>query len=161
MLTIVFTSSSFGFDKKPTPGKTHSKKMIAVPEKFSSLVMHDVDIILTNDESTNIRVEGESDAVDAVTMSTINNELTVTGKRKFSRRGKVTVYVPAGTLDKIKVYGTSKISNTQPLTNRNLDVFIDGYCKVDLKTFGTVNVEAAENCDYEKVSKTYVVPALQ
>lgn len=147
MLCVVLTASSFN-EREKLPVSVISKSITATGT-YSKLVMHDVNIVLTNDEASGIRVEGNEAAIRSTLVLNKNGELTVRGKSKFTGRNRVTVYVPASLLTSIQLNGHSSLSSTETLKNLNLDVLVNGFCKVELKSFGNINVDGGENCQFE------------
>jgi hypothetical protein len=147
MITGLFTATTFATDEKQAANRELTSKVVAMPATFSALVIHDVNIVLTNDQSSNIRVEGDQDAVKSISIKNMFGGLTIMGKRKFASDERVTVYVPARMLKNIQVNGLSKLTSNEPLSNKSLDVLINGACKVALKSYGELNVEGSDNCD--------------
>ncbi len=158
MLTLAFTFTSSAFDKEPVTAKALTSKIIPVSKKYASLIVQDVNIVLTNDEAGGIRIEGDADAVKSIHISDKPDELRISGKSRFARKDRVTVYVPASMINNLELYGASTVSSKTPLNNLSLYLYVDSHSKARLKSFGAIKIGINENADY-KVEGKVTVPA--
>lgn len=126
-------------------------KKIKASQSITALVINDdVQVILMNKDSGEIFIEGHPAVVEKVILTEKNGQLTIGSTAFFSR--PVVVCVPANFISRVQVNGNSKIVSYQILPLTKLDIIVNGFCNLYIKTVGKVNVTALQ--DYSFTSKT-------
>ena len=152
---MTFSLSGFAFGKE----KPATIKEVAIDSKFQKIfVGSNIKLVLVpaNDNSV-IKVAGRQDKVNDVTVTVNNNSMVISSKKGLNA-GSVIVYVPAKELTYIDLgYGAS-LSGEGALKFKDLTVFLNVDCHMDLKMLGKINVKHAEDCElvYVKNEKTKV-----
>jgi hypothetical protein len=126
-------------------------KKVKAGEAITSLVINDdVQVVLMDKTGTEIFIEGEPAIVEKVMLTQKNGELSIGSNAFFTR--PVVVCVPANFISRIAINGDSKMISYQLLPVSSLDVIINGYCNLFIKTTGKVNITARQ--DYSFTCKT-------
>lgn len=68
-------------------------------------------------------------------------------------RKEALLYVPAQGINTIFINGASAVASYKTLLNQKIDVYVNGSCKMWVKTTGTINVNAAEGYEYTYSAK--------
>jgi Putative auto-transporter adhesin, head GIN domain len=143
LLCITATGFTSRDEKKDNSSKTATKSIIA----YQSLVINDdIDVVLTEADSTNISVTGTLKDIQSVSHFTKKGVLYVHSK-KGSLRGKVTVHLSVNNLKQVEINGMSSVTSNGTLNSRKLKVRVNGEAIVHLKTFGKFVVEGDERFD--------------
>ena len=118
-------------------------------QEFKSIsVSGDVSIVLMEETSSVLSVQGKQKFVDAVKMEIKNGVLHVSGKRG-PWKNKTVVYIPVQHLKLLTVKGNSEVVSMGLLNSPSLHVRIEGSCTVSVKNRGLVTVD---NDDYHTFS---------
>lgn len=118
-------------------------------QEFKSIsVSGDVSIVLMEENSSVLSVQGKQKFVDAVKMEVKNGVLHISGKRG-PWKNKTAVYIPVQNLKLLTVKGNSEVVSMGLLNSKSLHVRIEGTCKVSVKNRGLVTVD---NDDYHTFS---------
>jgi hypothetical protein len=126
------------------------KKMKAKETITALAINDDVQVVLMNENGTEIFIEGQFAAVEKVALTEKDGKLTIGSTAFFTR--PVVVCVPANFVSHIEINGDSKVISYQMLPVAKLDVIINGYCNLFIKTTGKVNIVGLQ--DYSFTSKT-------
>jgi hypothetical protein len=149
LLTAVVTFTSFSYAANSGPDDPATVKM-DFTKKFTSLDIKDhVNIILTSSSESGITIRGDQQDVKDVRAGVNSGRLTVwmTGS---GRGAHVTVYVPAALLDQIFINGDSKVQTESILSNPQLDVEINGECRISIRSLGKVDVRNGSEYEFKK-----------
>lgn len=144
-LALFITTQAFAVNKDTA--QTKSATWSSASPFTSITVSNDIDIILVEDNSTVIKVQGKDLLVDAIRLEVIKGELKVSSLKQ-SVRHKVTVLIPVNRLQQLTVRGSSKISSLGVLNSPKLKVNIAGDCIVHVTTIGAIDVDSDYNYDY-------------
>ena len=114
-------------------------KKIKTDEVVTSLkVYNNVEVILTEDPTSTVKIVGERSAIEKIQVKISNGDLGISGGSEASPE-KITVYVPANYLQSIYVHGASKVTSESILSNGQLDVNINGTGTVAIETTGMIS----------------------
>jgi hypothetical protein len=109
-------------------------------------IQGNLEVILVNDSSSVVTMEGKPDDVEAISVQHNNNKVVIAlSKRNLS--GKVIIRVPLQQLKAISLYGDVRLQSAAVLNAKEVNVFIDGDCKADLKITGVIKVAHSDNCE--------------
>ncbi|MFT3679879.1 MAG: DUF2807 domain-containing protein [Ferruginibacter sp.] len=145
LLAIAATMSSFA---QPVKDPNNATKKVVMKNAITSVIINDnLSVVLLNDASKEILIEGSENVLDQFLVSESKNGITITNNSGKGRTAAL-VYIPAALIKKITINGASAISSYEMLNNKNIDVLVNGDCKLWLKTYGAVNVEATSDFDY-------------
>jgi hypothetical protein len=127
------------------------KKIKTSANITSLLINDDVQVVLMNENGTEIFIEGQPAAVEKVVLTEKDGELAI-GRMTFFTR-PVVVCVPANFISRVEINGDSKVVSYQLLPVTKLDVIINGHCHLFIKTTGRINVTAGQ--DYNFTGKIF------
>ena len=145
-IMAVSISSFAGMPGKNEPG---TRTWTATSAYSVIAISNDVNVVLVQNASNTITIEGEKEALEYVKLEVSKGVLRISSKKPV--KGKVMVSVPVQHLQKVIVRGASQIFSMGIIKTEHLDLRIEGACKVDIKTTGTINVENDDQHDYEVV----------
>ena len=112
-------------------------------------ISNDINVVLVQGVSNTITIEGEKESLDQVNLEVTKGVLKISSKKRV--KDKVLVSVPVRHLQKLIVRGASQIFSMGIIQTEQLNLRIEGACKVDIKTTGTINVENDDQHGYEVV----------
>ena len=153
---LLALTAAIGSFARTNSGTEDASKKITAAQPITSLVINgDISVVLLNGTSKEITIEGSAAAVKNFVVTQTNGAVTISD---FSgqKRTVAIVYVPARLINKISLNGAAAVSSYESLYNKNIDVVINGDCKLWLKTYGSVTVDAINEFDY-----TYSTKAIQ
>lgn len=145
LVTMLFTmgiiQSSFSTDLKKSSNETN-------PAAITSLIVNaDVTIVLVNDNKRPVNMIGDEAFMKLVTFSQQGNKLVVTALKNRDYKSKGIIYVPAGSLETIRINSDAFVRSSDILKSPLIKIAVNGDCKVHLYTKGKVDLE--ENQSYE------------
>ncbi len=145
MMAIAIATAAFaGTGTDPN----NSTRIVRTENNIRSLVVNGkTSVVLVNTASKEIVIEGMEDAIDQILVLEKNGELSITNHSKKGRTAAL-VYVPAMLINKISMNGNGAVSSTETLYNSKIDVLVNGDCKLWIKTYGDVSVDATPEYDY-------------
>ena len=103
-------------------------------------------MILTNEPSGTITIEGKEKDINRIRHSVKNNELVIDARRK-NYFNKLIIYLPATTLQSMQVNGDGNISSTGMLQSEELYLTLNGAIDVKIKTTGKLHVDAPKELE--------------
>ena len=147
MALMAFSISSLA----GSPGKNESgsRTWTATSEYKTIAISNDINVVLVQNASNTITIEGEKEALDLVKLEVSKGVLRISSKKPVKDR--VLVSVPVQHLQKLIVSGASQIFSMGIIKTEHLNLRIEGACKVNIRTTGTINVENDDQHDYEVV----------
>lgn len=142
MITLIaFVLGSTSFAQVDAEKRTNNKT-ITLNAPVTSIVVNDgVNLVLIDDVTNDVFIEGRAGFVQTVDVTFQNGELTISSKSE-SEEIPAAVFVSARFLREILVNGNSIIGSYQTLHNNGLSVIVNGDCKLMIRTLGEVNVTA-------------------
>ena len=145
-LTTIFISSFAGDLGKKESG---TRTWIASSQYNVIAISNDISVALVQGESNTITIEGDKESLEEVKLEVTKGVLRISSKKRV--KDKVLVSVPVRHLQKLIVRGASQIFSMGIIKTEQLNLRIEGACKVDIKTTGTINVENDDQHGYEVV----------
>ena len=107
---------------------------------FTDLVVNaDVTIVLLNDDSKTVRMEGDETFMKAISVTQKGGRLIIRGASQHNYKKNGVIYVPARMLDFMEVNSEAFIKSLTTLNGPDLDVVINGKCKLVIATLGYIN----------------------
>ncbi len=130
-----------------------TNKKITVKDPITTLIINDgISVILMDDETDEIIVEGKSTAVQNVQITLVGSRLIVSSSAKSPGK-QAAVYVSSQYLKRIEINGESLVGSYQALRNQSLDVLVNGDCELKIKSYGKVNVSTTNDYAVTYASK--------
>lgn len=107
---------------------------------FTDLVVNaDVTIVLLNDDSKIVRMEGDETFMKAINVTQKGGRLIIRGATQHSYKKNGVIYVPARMLHFMEVNSEAFIKSLTTLKGPDLDIVINGKCKLVITTQGYIN----------------------
>jgi len=117
-----------------------NRKVVLEQEIYNLVVNDDVNVIFTDDSGKEITIEGRAAEVKKITLTEQNGVLEISAPTTFLQKKKAIVYVPARGLKSVTVNGSSMIYSYDKIQNPHLNVFLNGSCQLQIKTYGKIKV---------------------
>lgn len=137
----VFVSPANSFDIKSDP--TLKTRTVAVKEKITRIVLNgDADVVFVKDHTGDITIEERTAIENSVKIKNFNGVLTIES-RNFYKGKKPLLLIPASQLQSLELNGDGSVATASMLQSKELNVFINGDCKVQIITAGKVSFESS------------------
>ena len=138
LLILILAAFANGFAQESSFQVVTVKK-IQTDEIVTSLkVYNHIEVILSDDTTSVIRIVGEKTTVENTIVKINNGELAVSSEADLTGE-KVVVYVPAKYLQSVYIHGASSVSTDGIISNEQLDVIINGSGTSAIKTSGKIS----------------------
>jgi Putative auto-transporter adhesin, head GIN domain len=149
-IALVLGMSTFA---QQTEEKRTETRNVIISSPITSITLNDgVNLVLIDDITNDVFIEGKTGFVHSVDIQFENGQLTISSTNKTEEK-PVAVFVSARYLKEIIVNGTSIVGSYQTLQNNGLNITINGACKLMIRTFGAVNVTATGDYAFTYQSK--------
>ena len=100
---------------------------------FTSVVLNgDAKIIISQEDTTAVRVEADSSVIDKVETKIANNELTINLKKGSYSRKSIIIYVSIIQIDRLECNGIVQLTTKEPIESDSLVCRISGAGKYTL-----------------------------
>ncbi len=110
-------------------------------EEITSLVINaHVTVVLVDAKSQPVRIGGDNFFLLNVDFRQAGGKLTVTARKKRNLRKRGVIYIPAGSLRHIEINSSALVKSAGTLHSRELDVVLNGECRVEITTAGRLNI---------------------
>ncbi|WEK36881.1 MAG: DUF2807 domain-containing protein [Candidatus Pseudobacter hemicellulosilyticus] len=141
-LIMLMTSMLFATAGKAAGGPSDTEKRYWVANAgYNSIVIrNNVNVVLIEDSSTLLSIEGPEQCTRNVELKVENNTLTISSKRAAAGR-HITVYVPVRKLQRITVKGESQVKTIGILDSEKLHLRIEGECQINVLVRGRTTVD--------------------
>ncbi len=137
LMISVFTSA---FAEKDSNTFAPASKKISVKKEVTKIVVEgNVDVVLFENEGAAIYMFGNTS-----TTSVSENDGVLTVRNSKTTGEKTLVYVPVKNVQEIEAKGNAKVSSAVPLNTKELTVYVNGDCHIDLKATGKINLVEGE-----------------
>jgi hypothetical protein len=152
LLTILFTaflnSSSGMCTGKEIP---HTDAAI-----ITTLIINaNVTVVLVGDDEAKLQVAGNNAFANLITLTKNGKTLVIGYSGKRDLKDEVTIYVPAAQLTKMLINSAANVRSLDVLQNPNIDVVVNGECKIEISNTGNLNFIDTENYIFEQASKVF------
>ena len=138
LLILVLAAFANGFAQESS-FKIVTVKKIQADEIVTSLkVYNHVEVILSEDTNSVIRIVGEKRSVENTIVKINNGEMALSSDAELSGE-KVVVYVPAKYLQSVYIHGASTVSTDGVISNEQLEVIINGSGTSGIKSSGKIS----------------------
>lgn len=144
-LAIMLSTAIFATPSTEIPETTRTLKLAS---KFTTLTLTNVKIVLTNGEESDLYITGNQEAAKKIDILLDGSELMIDGTDLGSTED-VVIHVSSRLVNKLALFGKAEVTSNEILRNQEMDVVVNGDCKVKIKVSGKVNVSAADGYDYD------------
>ena len=154
VIRLFFPSLLLLFSFKPGNGiekqnLTVIQKKMKVEGSFQNVRIYgDISMILTNEPSGTITIEGKEKDVNKIRHRVKDNELVIDARRK-NYFNKLIIYLPAAKLQSMQINGDGNISSTGMIQSDDLHITLNGAIDVKVKTTGKLHVDAPNEYELE------------
>ena len=129
-------------------GNPVSSRKIENVAAFEKIIVSDnINVLLVTEENNTIFVEGKTEYLNAVSVSSAGGILTIKSSNKKTG-SKIMVYVPVKKLSSIEITGDSKVMSAGVIDTPELKVLIEADCKLGLQTTGKIIIQYTEDFDF-------------
>jgi hypothetical protein len=119
---------------------------------FTKIIVDgDADLLLIEEESLIATIEDEAEDVNSTRITNQNGVLKVQVNR--NRNERPVIKLPVRLLQALEVNGDGDVSTISTLKSKNLNVLINGVCKIELHVMGVISVDVADGFEYEYLKK--------
>lgn len=91
------------------------------------------DVLLVADSGGSIKIEGESNLLEAIQLDQEGNMLKISSEPCLSTNEPITITIPVKTISELQINGSGSIKTGSKLTASDLDLIINGSGDVDLE----------------------------
>ena len=102
------------------------------------------DVKLVNDSSGTVKIEGESNLIEAIVIEQNGTKLTISSDRCFSTNKPITITIPMKTVTDLQINGSGSILSSAQLGASDLELGINGSGDIDIDVRAT-NVKSNIN----------------
>jgi hypothetical protein len=119
---------------------------------FTKIIVDgDADLVLIEEGSMTATIEDEAADVNSTRITIQNGVLKVQVTRNRNKRP--VIKLPVHHLQTLEVNGDGDIRSVSSLKSENLNVLINGACKIALRVMGNVSVDVSDGFEYEYIRK--------
>jgi hypothetical protein len=129
-----------------------SKKVLLAQNPASLVINGSISVVLLNGNTKEIWMEGSKEAIDGYSVKEKNATVEINDRAGKSRT-EALLYVPAQAINTLFINGASAVTSYETLLNQKIDVYVNGSCKVWVRTTGIIHVNAADGYDYTYSTK--------
>ena len=145
---LLASAISFSSFANSVNHKEPASKVVSLQEKYTTMLIEsDLAVVLTESNSNEIVLKGDERDIKKVKVKVEDGKLILTSLTQ-SFKPDVTIYVPAGLLSKIDVYGKAKLSSENTLSNEKLKVILADEATINIRSQGKVIVEGTSEIDF-------------
>lgn len=145
-LFILFFSAVSAIAAPLNNGPVLNRTLILNEFCLQAEIWGDVEIVLSPDFADRIVLQGDANDVDRIETGIKNGRLVVRA-RQVKQINKTRIIVPAAMLSFIRVNGKGLVTSSGQLNTPQLKVELNGEACVQLRSSGSVQVEAAPDYD--------------
>ncbi|MFL5809537.1 MAG: GIN domain-containing protein [Flavisolibacter sp.] len=150
-------STVFNYSFGKGPGETPKND----PSAVELLVINaNVTVVLVNNDKARPELVGDKYLADLVTIRQEGHTMIVSSSKKRDLRDAGIVYIPASQLRRIQINSDAHVSSMYSLKVPQLDVVINGACKIAISNTGLVNLIESNDFTFERTTEEYRLPAL-
>ncbi|MEI6061476.1 MAG: head GIN domain-containing protein [Bacteroidota bacterium] len=95
------------------------------------------DVILVADSSGMVKIEGESNIIEAIKLELKGNKLRISSEPCFSSNKPITITIPMKTVSELQINGSGSIKSNTKLLASDLELGINGSGDIDLQVDAT------------------------
>lgn len=130
--------------------------------KITSLVINASVTIILVDDSHPVRAGGNEKFLANVTFKQTGNKLVIDAIKNRDFKNKGFIYVPASQLKYIEINSSADVSTATALSVPEMDVLINGACKIVIANKGKCNIKDTDNyvAEYEVEVRRFAIRPL-
>jgi hypothetical protein len=102
----------------------------------------DADVLFTKNESSELLIEEKAGSFISFIVHKVNGFLEIKSREYYSGK-KPLICIPAQYLETLEMHGNYSINSVAVFKAAELNMFINGDCKIHMRSLGKVNIEAA------------------
>lgn len=127
---------------------------------YQTLVINaNVTVVLTNEDEQALRMSGDETFMSRLTIKQIGHRLYIGATKNADLLSKGIIYIPAAKLQQIQVNSAAHVKSSGPLQIPNLQIRINGECKIHIVHVGELNLTGNDYYDYTQESKEMLIPS--
>lgn len=147
LITALMSGSAMAGDGRNQERITREVKLNA---GFTKIIVNgDADLLLVEGGSLTAIIEDEAAEVNKTRISTQNGVLTVQVTRNRNKRP--VIKLPVRSLQMIEINGDGYVQTVSSLKSANLNVLINGACKIALRVIGNISLDVTDDFEYEYI----------
>lgn len=143
LLFSAVSASAVPSGNDPVPSKT----LVLNQWCIQAEIWGDVEIVLSPAYADRIVLQGDANDINRIATGIKNGRLTVKARRVKQQTTKTRIIVPAAMLSFIRVNGKGLITSSGQLNTPQLKVELNGEASVQLRSSGSVQVQAGPDYD--------------
>jgi hypothetical protein len=90
------------------------------------------DVILVDDSTGTVIIEGESNIIEAILLEQKGTKLRITSEPCFSSNKPITITIPMKTVSDLQINGSGSIKSTNKMSSSDLELGINGSGDIDI-----------------------------
>lgn len=111
-------------------------KMATRTAKFTEITAINLSISanvkLVTDSTGTVRIEGESNLIEAIILEQKGTKLRITSESCFSSNKPITITIPVKTLSELQINGSGNITSVNKMSSSDLELGINGSGDIDI-----------------------------
>lgn len=131
-LILIFIGISSCDDCIEGNGKI-STRTANLPEINSISLDIDANVVLVNDTLGEVKIEGESNLIEAITLNRNGKNLKIESEKCFISHKPVTLFIPIKVISSLQINGSGDIKSTYKLSATELKLKINGSGNIDIQ----------------------------
>jgi hypothetical protein len=112
-------------------------KMATRTAKFTEITAINLslsaDVILVADSTGTVKIEGESNIIEAIILEQKGTNLRITSEPCFSSNKPITITIPMKTVSDLQINGSGSIKSNNKMSSSNLELGINGSGDIDIE----------------------------
>jgi hypothetical protein len=112
-------------------------KMATRTAKFTEITAINLslsaDVILVADSTGTVKIEGESNIIEAIILEQKGTNLRITSEPCFSSNKPITITIPMKTVSDLQINGSGSIKSSNKMASSNLELGINGSGDIDIE----------------------------
>jgi hypothetical protein len=127
--------------------------------RVKTLVVNaNITLVLVNNSELKSTVYGENSLKQAVVFEQKGDTLFISTLKKKDYKQSGVVYISANEISRIQVNSRAHIRTVYPLQKPNIDIVVNGECKLEISNIGTVNIIETDRYLFDKKIETSEIP---
>jgi hypothetical protein len=111
-------------------------KMATRTAKFTEITAINLslsaDVILVSDSTGTVKIEGESNIIEAIILEQKGTKLRITSEPCFSSNKPITITIPMKTVSDLQINGSGSIKSVNNMASSDLELGINGSGDIDI-----------------------------
>jgi hypothetical protein len=112
-------------------------KMATRTAKFTEITSINLavsaDVVLVNDSAGTVKIEGESNIIEAIVLEQKGTSLKISSEPCFSSNKPITITIPMKSVSTLQINGSGSIKSENKLSSSSLELGINGSGDIDIQ----------------------------